>query len=162
MTEKKINLAVHIRTGDIEPERGTPPQFYINLLKRHILPEISDLPHQIYIFSEGLDDKWKEIKDLPNILFKSNKEMGTLESFHHLTEADILVMARSGFSQMAAIMSHRPLVFSPPSRETFPLRFEPIGSISSTIFGKIESQEQMRIKRFRQRWLRAQSLMAKQ
>lgn len=154
-----INVAVHVRTGDIEPSRGTPEVFFYTLLKKYILPIINDLPYRIYIYSEGLDSqRFAKLTSLPNIIQRTSQEMSAFETYHHLIEGDILIMARSGFSQFAAIFSHRPLVFSPPSRETFPLRFPPIGSIAATIDGEIESQDVMRIHRFKQRWQRSQQI----
>jgi len=154
-----INIAVHVRTGDIEPNRGTPEIFFYRLLNEYILPVIDDLPFRIYIFSEGLDpNKFPRLTTLPNVIERTQKDMSAFETYHHLIEGDIMIMSRSGFSQFAAIFSHRPLVFSPPSRESFPLRFPPIGSIAATLDGRIESQEVMRIRRFRERWIRSQQI----
>jgi hypothetical protein len=154
-----INIALHVRTGDIEPHRGTPEKFFSTLVNKYILPIIQDLPFRIYIYSEGLDPvKFPTLTKLPNMIERTDKVMDAYQTFHHLIEADIMIMSRSGFSQFAAIFSRRPLVFSPPNREVFPLRFPPIGSIAATLDGEIESQDVMRIHRFRERWVRAQSI----
>jgi len=157
----EISIAVHIRTGDIEPNRGTPEEFFHTLLTQYLVPILGDLPYKIYYFSEGLDStKFAKLLSVPNHIQKTNQDMGAYETYQHLIESDILIMSRSGYSQFAAIFSHRPLIISPPSRESFPLRFEPIGSIGATLKGNIESQDVIRIRKFRDRWIRSQEIKA--
>ena len=116
----KINVAIHIRRGEISKEnskRYTSNHFVSNIIKK-ISTVLNDYGHKpiFHIYSQGDDADFSEIAQ-DSIFFHLNECQFT--TFHHMVSADVLVMARSSFSYSAALFSkgiifylpfwHRPL-----------------------------------------------------
>ena len=103
--EKKINVAVHIRRGDVTKDskdqnismRWLDNSYYMSVLEQ-ILSVIDEKEKlKIYIFSEGDNKDFAEFEQLPcPIEFCLN--MNVIDSFIHMCWADLLVVGLSSFS----------------------------------------------------------------
>jgi len=118
---QKLNIAVHIRRGDLLPGR----QF--SDLSSRMLPDVWYLevidavlgnpkkPVAIHIFSEGKDGQyysengaqfsWKEHYKQTPFEIHEHIDGDFLSTFHHLIHADILVGSKSGMSHLAGILN---------------------------------------------------------
>jgi hypothetical protein len=117
---KQINIALHIRRGDLLPgrqfsdlsSRMLPDAWYLVILNTIL----KNLPNSvaIHIFSEGKDGQyhseagepfsWKAyFKNTPYLVYEhiDSDFMGT---FHHLLHADILIGSKSGMSHLAGML----------------------------------------------------------
>ncbi len=148
-------VAVHVRTGDIDP---TAESFFVNVLTQ-LLSHLKDVPYRIHVFAEG-----KGQTDYPGIASSVappgqvvfHPALPPFETFYHLTDSHVFVMAARGFSQFAALLATKPLVFSPPSRETCPLKFCPPYAVCCDKEGRFEMEGTLRLYRRKERWLASQ------
>jgi hypothetical protein len=68
--------------------------------------------YDIHIFSQyNIYQKYKSIMDIPNI--KLHIDTDAITTFHHLSNADILVIAKSSFSYLAGIYNKNIVMYSP-------------------------------------------------
>lgn len=114
--EKKINVAVHIRKGDIlgSPEemkkRSISSTWVIRVLIDLFGEKNAAINYNIY--SQGLTaEERHELSVLGTVHFFDNVDHR--ETFHNLMIADVLLMSRSGFSYLAGCMG-RQVVLVPP------------------------------------------------
>lgn len=117
----KLNIAVHIRRGDLLPgrqfsdlsSRMLPDAWYLEILNAIIRNTQKDIA--IHIFSEGKDGKYHSESGAP-FSWKSYFENLSHEvyehidsdfksTFHHLLNADILIGSKSGMSHLAGMLS---------------------------------------------------------
>ncbi len=110
----KINVAVHIRRGDIAEEhskRYTSNHFVSNIIKK-ISAVLNDYGHKpiFHIYSQGNDAAFSEIAQ-DSIFFHLNECPFT--TFHHMVSADVLVMAKSSFSYSVALFSKGVIIYLP-------------------------------------------------
>ena len=101
-----IDIAIHIRRGDVgKGNRFTPNSYYNKIIKflNSKYPE-----YKITIFSEG---KLKNFSNISgnNINFKLNTDIR--ETFHSLVSAKVLVTAKSSFSYSAAILNSNEIYY---------------------------------------------------
>ena len=119
----KINVAVHIRRGDLLPgrqysdlsNRMLPDSWYRNILD--IILKNSSKKLSIHIFSEGINGEYRAESGMPfswksefsdishNVL--EHIDSGFMHTFHHLIHADILIGSKSGMSHFAGILSNQ-------------------------------------------------------
>jgi hypothetical protein len=118
---KKLNIAVHIRRGDLLPgrqfadlsSRMLPDAWYLEILET--IRNHSEKPIALHIFSEGKDGQyrsengspfsWKEhFKQMPYEIHE-HIDSDFLSAFHHLIHADVLVGSKSGMSHLAGMLS---------------------------------------------------------
>ena len=154
--ESYLNIAVHIRVGDIMPTKET---FFVNVLYQ-VLQTLQDqqIPYRIYIFAEG--QKQENFPTLAKFLqvyaaynsFQFIHQTTPYESFYLLTQANIQIMAASGFSQMSALVGTKALQFSPPSREKFPLKYCPPGAVCCEADGYFDHGGIVRLQWHAYRW----------
>ncbi|MDP5015757.1 MAG: hypothetical protein NWQ43_00315 [Dolichospermum sp.] len=121
-SSQKINVAIHVRRGDINSSglysvRYTHNSCILNILNR-IIKVLNDLglDSSICLYSQGKIEDFGELQNL-NINFHLNQCVFT--TFHQLVTADIFLMSKSTFSYTAALLSegikiyehfyHRPL-----------------------------------------------------
>ena len=97
----KIDIAIHIRRGDINKnsERWLNNKVYVKIINKlkKIYPQ-----YTITIFSEGT---YKDFKDLglEKKCFKLNKNI--FKTFHSLVSSKVLIMGLSSFSYCAGIIN---------------------------------------------------------
>ena len=119
---KKLNIAVHIRRGDLLPGRQfselstrmLPDAWYLEILD--IVTSNASKPVAIYIFSEGRDGQYYSECGTPfswkshfrNSSFEVHEHIDDdfLSTFHHLIHADILIGSKSGMSHLAGTLNH--------------------------------------------------------
>jgi hypothetical protein len=111
-----VHVALHVRMGDVAiyaqkgkkrlmSLRWLPPSYFINTLK--LLTNIMDRKRlRIHVFSDGSRE---EIDDILNVIEGSLFYLGkggqaTIEAFHCIAAADIIIGSKSGFTQVAAVV----------------------------------------------------------
>ena len=117
----KLNIAVHIRRGDLLPgrqfsdlsSRMLPDAWYLEILNTIIHNTHKDLA--IHIFSEGKDGKyhsesgapfsWKAHFENTSHAIHEHIDSDFKSTFHHLLNADILIGSKSGMSHLAGMLS---------------------------------------------------------
>jgi hypothetical protein len=118
---EKLNIAIHIRRGDLLPgrqfsdlsSRMLPDEWYLQVIDAAL--NNPSKPVAIHIFSEGKDGQyysengtpfsWKEhFKQLPYEVHE-HIDSDFLSTFHHLINADILIGSKSGMSHLAGVLS---------------------------------------------------------
>lgn len=118
---KKLNIALHIRRGDLLPGRQfadlsprmLPDGWYIEILNSIL--SSTQRPIAIHIFSEGKDGKYHSEKGVPfswrghfkDAPYEIQEHIDSefLSTFHHLVHADILIGSKSGMSHLAGMLS---------------------------------------------------------
>lgn len=112
----KINIAVHIRRGDVPGNgansfRYTDNQLIATLLDRvqSILSDF-DIEASINLYSQGRIDNFQELRRM-NINFYLDHCVFT--TFHNLVSSDILIMSKSSFSYSAALFSGGVKIYEP-------------------------------------------------
>lgn len=111
--ENCLNIAVHIRRGDIVigqttqapglTKRWLTTEYSANVVKELVSVIPKDKPYQIYVFSQGMPEDFPELNDMPNLTYCL--DMSAKESFLHMVKADILVTSKSSFSYKPALLS---------------------------------------------------------
>jgi len=111
----KINVAIHIRRGDVtkasHPKRYTSNRFVLSVIEE-ISTALSDLGQKpvFHIFSQDDMDAFFDIQ--PYKIIFHPKECPFI-AFHHMVSAYILVMAKSSFSYSAALFSKGLIIYEP-------------------------------------------------
>ena len=112
----KINIAVHVRRGDVVnwgpwKKRYTANPYYKSLLQRitSILEEFN-VGVSIQLYSQGLIEDFKELNGLG---IKYQLDECPFTTFFNLTAADILIMSKSSFSYSAALLSKSIKIYEP-------------------------------------------------
>lgn len=118
-----VNVALHIRRGDLLPgrqfadlaHRMLPDRWYLQVIET--LHKVLDRPMHITVLSEGRDGKycsemgqyfsWPEaLAHLPCSV-EEKIDHDFMESFDHLVEADVLIGSKSGMTHLAGLMSDK-------------------------------------------------------
>jgi len=109
-----FNIAVHVRRGNLSKHsakqnsnlsmRWLDETYFSNILNLTLKSIKINKPIQIFVFSQGEVDDFKELKDNKNIHFCLN--MNVVESFLHMVFADILITSKSSFSYKPALLSN--------------------------------------------------------
>jgi hypothetical protein len=112
-----INIAVHIRRGDLLPgrqfsdlsDRMLPDSWYIDILNWVL--DTQKTKCSIHIFSEGLNGqylsekgscvRWRELFDESRCDVIEHIDTPFVSAFHHLIHADVLIGSKSGMSHLA-------------------------------------------------------------
>lgn len=108
-----LNIAVHIRRGDIVigqttqapglTKRWLTTEYSVNILKALISVIPKDRLYQIYLFSQGTEEDFPELRGIENLVYCL--DMPARESFLHMIKADILITSKSSFSYKPALLS---------------------------------------------------------
>jgi len=112
--QSKINVAIHIRRGDVTQEdskRYTSNRFVLSITKG-ISSTLKDLGEEpvFHIYSQGDEEKFVSLVE-DGTVFHLNECPFT--TFHHMVSADVLVMAKSSFSCSAALFSNGIKIYLP-------------------------------------------------
>lgn len=101
----KIDIAIHIRRGDVTQEhKKRKKRFTSNFKYKKIIRFLQKKypEYNITIFSEGSENDFYNIKS-KNVSFMLNTNIE--ETFHYLVTAKILVTAKSSLSYCAALLN---------------------------------------------------------
>ena len=119
----KLNVALHIRRGDLLPgrqfsdlsDRMLPDAWYLKLLE--IIQDSVHQPLALHIFSEGRDGQYHSEDGVPfswKDHFKDAKlevteyiDTSFMDTFHHLLYADVLIGSKSGMSHLAGMLGEQ-------------------------------------------------------
>lgn len=109
---EKLNIALHIRRGDItEGQKTNNPSltfrwlnndYYVSVLDK-VLEMCRDKTVELYIFSQGKKEDFPELYKYRNINWCM--DMSATASFLHMVRADILITSKSSFSYNPALLS---------------------------------------------------------
>lgn len=132
----KINVAIHIRRGDLLPGRSfaqlasrmLPDEWYAKIINQ--LYELFGEKIAVHIYSEGknknylneigIQNNWKNYKKIKYKIdiFQHIDEPWYLD-LEHMINADILVTAKSGFSHLAAVFNEKGIKLTVPMWHSF-------------------------------------------
>ena len=117
---QQLNIAVHIRRGDLLPDRQfadlssrmLPDRWYIDLL--NLIMTQTKRPLSIHIFSEGknglyqseLGDAFSWVDFYTHTGHRVTEHIDTpfLETVHHLLHADLFIGSKSGMTHLAGML----------------------------------------------------------
>ena len=118
-----INVAVHIRRGDLLPDRQfsdlssrmLPDRWYIEIL--NIIAAQANTPLSIHIFSEGKNGlyqsekgvhfSWSDFYAGTGHRVTEHIDTPFLDTVHHLLHADVLVGSKSGMTHLAGMLGNQ-------------------------------------------------------
>lgn len=119
----RLNIAVHIRRGDLMPDRQygdlnprmLPDSWYLSILE--IITKLTKASITIHIFSEGKDGRyysesgslfsWKlALREIDSEVIEYI-DSGFIDTFHHLVNADILIGSKSGMTHIAGMIGNQ-------------------------------------------------------
>ena len=118
-----INVAVHIRRGDLLPDRQfsdlshrmLPDRWYIEILNR--VAAEANRPLSIHIFSEGKNGlyqseqgahfSWSDFYAGSGHRVTEHIDTPFLDTVHHLLHADVLVGSKSGMTHLAGMLGNQ-------------------------------------------------------
>jgi hypothetical protein len=108
-------VGVHVRRGDVVSKDGSLRWTDLTDISKTISKVVSfldkrKLKYRVELFSEGSDSTFSEVESLGVKLFLNADPLWTLRQ---LIEADILIMAKSNFSYVAAINSDGIKLYEP-------------------------------------------------
>ncbi|BAS59556.1 hypothetical protein NIES2135_09160 [Leptolyngbya boryana NIES-2135] len=109
----QFNIALHVRRGDVNQTTNCE-RYTTNQTLKALIENISDLlapfnvKTQFHLYSQG---QIEDFPDLDHIVFHLNEP--AMKTFHHLVQADVLLMAKSSFSYSAALFSQGIKLYSP-------------------------------------------------
>lgn len=117
-----LNIAVHIRRGDLLPDRQfsdlstrmLPDRWYIEIIK--LIMAQTNKPLAIHIFSEGknghyqseLGEAFSWVDYYAHTGHRVTEHIDTpfLETFHHLLNADLFIGSKSGMTHLAGMLGN--------------------------------------------------------
>lgn len=112
-TNSLLTIGVHVRRGDVlKAERMWTELTYISTTIRKLksILDKKNIEYRIQLFSEGSCSEFREFESLGVELYLNGDALWTMRE---LIEADILVMAKSLFSYVAAIISDGIILYEP-------------------------------------------------
>jgi len=109
-----ITVAVHLRRGDVTPEHrqrftSVNTVYETTHLVKSILDDYQE-DHTISVYSEGKASDFAELREMGADLFLSLDAVWTMQQ---LIEADVLIMSKSSFSYVAALISDGIKLYEP-------------------------------------------------
>lgn len=121
--KNKMNVAIHIRRGDVSPNSRAKARWVPNSVYVTIINQIRELcgDHALFhIYSDGVLNQLQEIAGMPDVVMHLRKDI--FSTFHHMVIADILVTGQSSLSSLAGYLCDNIKVVRPwaPFWERFP------------------------------------------
>jgi hypothetical protein len=106
----KVNIAVHIRRGDVKngSDRHTGNMEVLLIIKQ-IISVMSDLKldYAIRVYSEGNTDEFQDLVPYAEMHLSECP----FKTFHNFVQANILVLAKSSYSYSAALFSEGIIIY---------------------------------------------------
>jgi hypothetical protein len=109
-----LNIAIHVRRGDIVPDkkdknpnlsnRWQENTYFINVLTNTLKSLKKDKPVAIYLFSQGQIEDFSEFSQFKNLQFCLH--VSPMDSFMHMVYSDILITSKSSFSYKPALINN--------------------------------------------------------
>lgn len=104
----KLNIAIHIRRGDISPDSSTKDRWIDLRVYVNIINQISNSWGNravFHIYSDGTPENFTELTNLPNVVLHLWEDV--FITFHHMIVSDVLVIGRSSFSALAGHLHNK-------------------------------------------------------
>lgn len=110
--EDTLNISIHIRRGDIvagqdaidnHTMRWLTNEYFETVLQNTLDRIKTDKKINIYLFSQGEKDDYKEFEKFPNLIYCL--DMGAMDSFLHMAQSDVLIISKSSFSYKPALLN---------------------------------------------------------
>jgi len=137
----KTNIAIHIRRGDVGTEsnsdRYTDNNYYVNIINK--LNE-KYKGCNIFIFSQGTEG-FDEFKQIQNV--KILNDFDVIETFEYLCNADVLIMAKSSLSYLAALYSNSSDIYMEPFTHWPHKKLNRWKSMNDLMDNKVEGYENL-------------------
>jgi hypothetical protein len=110
----RVQIAVHLRRGDVASSGEfaqwfTPDEVILKRLER-VLEVVGKERARVRLFSEGKPEDFKAFTDLGAVLHLDEDVFAT---FHHLVKSDVLIMAKSTFSYLSALIGGQVCLYEP-------------------------------------------------
>jgi len=109
-----LTVAVHVRRGDVNPI-DWPHRFTRDEVILHQVQQISaalgNRAHEIHLYSEGEPAQFEIFRARANAILHLSEDV--FDSIDAMIDADVLVMAKSSFSYVAALLSDAIKIYSP-------------------------------------------------
>ena len=112
---KDVNIAVHVRRGDSthNTRRFVEHQYFVNVLKSITTQlKAKKQTYTIQLYSEGHIHDLPEFQEFKHLTYRLNDDH--LDTFHHMACADILIMSKSTFSYVPALLNPTGLIIYKP------------------------------------------------
>jgi hypothetical protein len=112
----KVNIAVHIRRGDINNSDSNSIRYTDNICISKIINQIVKILREmgidtsISIYSQGKESDFGELQDLD---VKFYLDQCVFATFHNLVSADVLIMSKSTLSYTAGLLSGGIKIYEP-------------------------------------------------
>ena len=110
-----INIVVHVRRGDStnNKRRFVNHDYFVNCLKciTHWL-DSRMINYSIQIYSEGKKDDLQEFEIFNKLTYRLNDDH--FDTLHHMICADILIMSKSTFSYLPALLNENGVIVYKP------------------------------------------------
>lgn len=100
----KINVAIHIRRGDIKPGKDRWVETSVHAAVIDQIADVCGGKAVFHIYSIGTVEELKELQNKPNVIFHLCEDV--FDTFHHMVIADILMIGKGSFSALAAHLSN--------------------------------------------------------
>ena len=125
--ENFINVAVHVRRGDIVGrkhrmrKRGTSDEYFISLMEK-LNQEDTKKPYKFYVFSQNKTAKRGFRMKKKGDIFEKYRNLDLnvelmidgcpFFDFHHLLMSDVLITSKSSFPYIAGLFSKNRVIYS--------------------------------------------------
>jgi hypothetical protein len=123
---ERLNVAIHIRRGDVTPtsryaRRFVPNQVYVRVMQRILALAPGQRVH-FHVYSEGdvanPEAGFEELLEIPRVFLHVNEDV--FSTFHHLVRSDVLVLGVSSFSFVAGLYHRGPALNFPGHNPQLP------------------------------------------
>jgi hypothetical protein len=155
--DAEYNVAVHIRTGDIQLHKGDT-QFFINMIQSTVHAHLSHMPVHIYYIGQfgGISDNTNVSTESPTADWSFLNELHVNTSFynpdeqtalHHLIHADMTIITGSSFPYIAMAVSNKPVyIASVPKAGTAAFHYIP-QSATQHVIHNLDSNGNLDVRR---------------
>ncbi len=115
--DKRPVVSLHVRRGDVNPEfekRYTTNEFIVSQLKElpSRLPKLRNGAWDLHLYSQGDEGDFVEIVEhFPDVLLMLDTP--PIETIRGLASADVMIMAKSSFSYVAALLCAGEVIYEP-------------------------------------------------
>jgi hypothetical protein len=124
----RLNIAIHVRRGEVAQHGKHASRYTTNRYVASIVRDVLSasgcfaLPPSVHLYSEGQIGEFGPLQDM-DIAFHLNE--CPFSTFNNLVSADVLLMSKSTFSYVSALLSHGVKLYQ--SFRGTPLNHKPLG-----------------------------------
>jgi hypothetical protein len=121
-TPSALNVAVHVRRGDVTRDGPYADRYTPDSYLRAVIASVqaaaahAGTTAALRLYSDGRPEEFAGLSDLG---LEDHVEDDPFTTFHNLATADVLVMSKSTFSYVAALLSRGVVIYESFSRTSF-------------------------------------------